>query len=305
MGSVSRVSDGELARLAGRHRVLTHRQLRTAGLSGEAIAYRVAQGRLQPQCRGVYVVGPAAPPPLTLAVVAVAATGGNGFLSHRWGAYGWSFGPLPELPVDVTVVRGSRRGRPDKVRVHRSRILERRDMTTRHGIPILSPARILLDLAATATAYELERLVADAQVAGVVAEEQIAELLRRAGRHPGAVRLGAIVAERPGLTRAESERILRRLLRAAGLPQPEADAPLLGRYRADFLFRAHRLVLEVDGFGTHGHRQAFEHDRRRNAALTAAGFSVMQITWRQLHDEPVAVVARIAAALARRAPDRS
>ena len=59
--------------------------------------------------------------------------------------------------------------------------------------------------------------------------------------------------------------------------------------------------METDGFAVHGHRQAFEHDRRRNAELTARGYSVMQVTWRQLADEPMAVVARIAAALAVRA----
>lgn len=287
-------------RLAGPLRVLTYDALQTAGVSKKAVAYRVGQGRLQRLWDGVYVVGPSRPSALSLALGGVAVTGYDGFLGHRWGAYVWDFGPLPGLPVDVTVTRGSRRGRAGKVRVHLSRILDPRDTTTRRGIPILSPARILLDIAATATPDELERLAADAQIAGVVTERQIADVLGRAGRHHGAARLAAVISEVRGLTRAESERILRRLLRDAGLPQPECDAPLLGRYRADFLFRDQRLILEVDGFGTHGHRRAFEADRRRNAELAAAGFTVMQITWRQLQDEPVAVVARIAAALVHR-----
>lgn len=74
----------------------------------------------------------------------------------------------------------------------------------------------------------------------------------------------------------------------------------IGRYEADFLFAEQRLVIETDGFETHGHRRAFEYDRKRNGELTAAGYSVMQITWRQLVDEPMAVVTRIAGALARR-----
>jgi very-short-patch-repair endonuclease len=92
-----------------------------------------------------------------------------------------------------------------------------------------------------------------------------------------------------------------RLLRQAGLPQPETNAPVLHPYRADFFFREHGLILEVDGFAAHSPRHAFEHDRERNAKLVAAGYSVMQITVRQLGHEPMAVIARIAEALARRA----
>ncbi|MEA2142481.1 MAG: hypothetical protein QOI64_911, partial [Solirubrobacteraceae bacterium] len=88
------------------------------------------------------------------------------------------------------------------------------------------------------------------------------------------------------------------LARMADLPRPETNARVL-RYRADFRWRDQKLIVEIDGFATHGHRRAFENDRRRNAALVAAGYRVMQITWRQLTDEPIAVAARIAAALAR------
>lgn len=60
-------------------------------------------------------------------------------------------------------------------------------------------------------------------------------------------------------------------------------------------------MLEVDGFRFHGSRAAFERDRRRDQRLAAAGFQVIRITWRQLEQEPMAVVARLAQALALRA----
>jgi very-short-patch-repair endonuclease len=50
--------------------------------------------------------------------------------------------------------------------------------------------------------------------------------------------------------------------------------------------------------GTHGHRAAFERDRKRDQRLAAAGYRVLGVTWRQLEHEPPAVVARIAQALA-------
>ena len=65
------------------------------------------------------------------------------------------------------------------------------------------------------------------------------------------------------------------------LPRPEINARLAG-YEVDFLWRTQRLVVEVDGFRFHGHRLAFERDREMQQALTAAGYRVSRITWRQL-----------------------
>ncbi len=55
----------------------------------------------------------------------------------------------------------------------------------------------------------------------------------------------------------------------------------------------------VSGAGDGVTRSEAERDRRRDADLAAAGFRVIRVTWRQLTDEPEAVVARFAAALAR------
>jgi very-short-patch-repair endonuclease len=57
------------------------------------------------------------------------------------------------------------------------------------------------------------------------------------------------------------------------------------------------LTLEFDGWQAHGHRLAFEKNRRRDQVLLAAGIRVLRITDRQLTNEPIALVARIAQAL--------
>jgi very-short-patch-repair endonuclease len=292
------VTDADLQRLAGRYRVLTYEQLRAAGLSKSAIQHRVRDGRLRWLWWGVYIVGAAPAHPFSLAHAGVVTTRGRGVVSHRWALYVLGLDQAPTTPVDVTVTGGSRDGRPGKLVVHRSRILEPRDMTTRRGIAVTTAARALLDVAHGATMYELERLFSDAQVAKVLTEVQLTDVLSRCGRHKGAGKLSSLMREHPGLTRAETERLLRRLLKEAGLPQPLTNQKV-GKYEVDFLFPAEKLIIETDGFATHGTRRAFEHDRKRNAELTAR-HSVMQVTWRQLTDEPAAVVARIAAALATR-----
>jgi hypothetical protein len=54
----------------------------------------------------------------------------------------------------------------------------------------------------------------------------------------------------------------------------------------------------VDGYKFHGHRGAFERDRRKGLALAAAGHGVVRITWRQLAYEELFLAAHLGQALA-------
>jgi very-short-patch-repair endonuclease len=99
-----------------------------------------------------------------------------------------------------------------------------------------------------------------------------------------------------GFTRSEAERRLKALCRRAQLPAPRTNAIVAG-YEVDAYWPAHDLVVEVDGYGYHGTRQAFERDRRKDAALQTAGYRVVRITWRRLTTEPLAVSAQLGALL--------
>ena len=298
MVAVSGATDGALARLAGPLRVLTTEDLLRIGLGYEAIRVRVAQERLQRLWRGVYFVGPGPIPARSLAKAAVASFSARVYISHEWAAFLHGFAPAPERPVDI-VVPGAARVRSKGIRVHRSRTLEPRDLTERWRIPVTSAARAILDTADTATVHQVERFVADAQVAKAVTDAQLRDVLNRAGRRRAATVLRKALSDTNGMTLSEAERILRRLLHQAGLPQPITNYPI-GRFKADFCWPDHKLIVEFDSYTHHSHRHAFHHDRRRNAILTVH-WSVMQVTWDQLEHEPLAVVARIAAALATRA----
>jgi len=63
-----------------------------------------------------------------------------------------------------------------------------------------------------------------------------------------------------------------------------------------------RVVVETDGWETHFTRRAFESDRAKDAALTAAGSIVVRFTWRQLRHDPHTVAARLIAILRQRGP---
>jgi very-short-patch-repair endonuclease len=121
---------------------------------------------------------------------------------------------------------------------------------------------------------------------------------RSVGRR-GRAKLQEVLARttEPLLTRSEAEERFLALAREAGFPTPAVNVLVAG-HRVDFLWRDNRLVVEVDGYRFHSSRAAFERDRRRDAELQAAEYRVVRVTWRQLVEEPVAVVARLALALA-------
>ena len=152
-------------------------------------------------------------------------------------------------------------------------------------------------------AAELEAAYGEAIVRRLTSE---AALRRLIGARPG--RRGAAPLQRlldrqagPSLTRSQAEERFLALVRQAGFPHPEVNVRL-GGHLVDFLWRDERLVVEVDGYRFHSSRAAFERDRLRDAALEEAGLWVIRVTWRQLTEQPYALVARLARALR---PDRS
>ena len=85
------------------------------------------------------------------------------------------------------------------------------------------------------------------------------------------------------------------LIRAARLPTPETNVRIDG-HEVDLVWREATLGVEIDGYAFHSSRSSFERDRRRDAALAGGGWRVVRVTWRQLTEEPEAVVATLATA---------
>lgn len=271
---------------ARRYGVVTAAELALAGLGRRAVERRMAEGRLRRLHRGVFLVG-ALPGPHAREVAAVLAVGHDAAISHRSAAALWEILPPADDPVDVSVTRGHPRSRPG-IRVHRARRLQH---SFNAGVRVTTPLRTIRDLASAVGARDLERAIEEAQVRRLVTRQEIERLRGRSG--------AAGRGREPSLTRSEAERRLLRLIRAAQLPSPRTNVRV-SQYEVDFLWLDERVIAEVDGFGFHSSRAAFERDRAKDRGLQAAGYVVLRITWRQLVDEPEAVIAALAAALAHR-----
>jgi hypothetical protein len=208
-------------------------------------------------------------------------------LSHRSAASHWGLLETQGALIDVTAPRGRHGG--EGIRLHRSRFLDARDTTTHEGIPITTVPRTLLDLAATVQPHRLERALAQAERLQLYDHGAITDLIARSHGHrgPGAM-ARAISREDPKWTRSELESWFLTLVRDAGLPEPLVNESLTvpdhPPLEVDFYWPTHRLIVELDGWETHRTRAAFETDRARDAALTAAGWRVVRFTWHEPRD---------------------
>lgn len=270
-----RPADGEVARLAARqHGVVTTKQLLSVGLLQSGISDRVSAGRLHRVHRGVYAVGHAALANEGRWMAAVLACGPGAALSHRSAAGLWRMLPTDgrgsdrDLPVTHVTVAGEGRRRPG-IRVHRSPTLSPADLALRAAIPVTKPARTLRDLRRTVPGPVFARALRQAEFLGLPLEGLDTD-------H----------------TRSELEARFLALLRRRRLPRPEVNVRVEG-FVVDFLWRGERLIAELDGWGTHRNRSAFEQDRARDNQLRTSGFEVVRFTWRQVNDDPSGVVATV------------
>jgi predicted transcriptional regulator of viral defense system len=274
--------DLRLAELARRQwGVVSRSQLFELGLRRGAIEKRLRAGRLHVLYRGAYAVGHTRLRPEGHRLAAVLACGPGAVLSHRSAAAHWGLLGTDQERIDVTAP-ATRHGIPG-IRLHRSRSLDAQDSTSHEGIPITTIARTLLDLAATARSEQLERALAQAMQLRVYDHRAITDVIARCNGHRGTAILTRATAIEPKITRSEWEKRMLRLVRGAGLPVPLCNeslhAPDHGWCIPDFHWPGHDLIVETDGWDSHGTRAAFEDDRAKDAALTAAGYRVVRFTW--------------------------
>ncbi|MGA2009749.1 MAG: DUF559 domain-containing protein [Solirubrobacteraceae bacterium] len=275
---------------AAQHGVVAVWQLETLGYSRWAVA-RMAEGRrLHRIHRGVYAVGHTRLTTRGRWMAAVLACGPEAVLSHHAAAALWDLRPGPQVHVDVSApVRRTHRG----VRCHVAAV-PASDRTEIDGIPVTTLERTLLDYAEVSRERHLHAALESAERRELLDGRRLHALMQRSAGRRGIKPLRAALAanERPLWTQSELERRFIELIRAAGLPEPETNVLIEG-FLVDCVWRAEKLVVELDSWTYHRTRRSFESDRRRDAALQGSRFRILRITDERIRDESGAVVADV------------
>jgi very-short-patch-repair endonuclease len=296
--------DQALSSLAGAQRTMVSlEQLLSLGYGRRTIAHWANRGRLQPVFHGVYSIVSGELPPMGREQAALLAVGERAFLSHWSAALVWGLRKASPADVEVTVVRRYR-APSQGIRVHRIQAVDKREVRCHRGLWVSSPARTVLELAATGSPYELSGAIDEGLARELLTPRELEDVLARNRPCRGAARLAEILGDdtATALSRSKREKRMLRLLRNAGLPPPETNVRI-GRFEADFLWRAHRLVVELDSYRFHRGPAAFRREREKDLAFRAAGLDVLRFVADHVVKQPWMLVATIAGELARRPVD--
>jgi hypothetical protein len=172
------------------------------------------------------------------------------------------------------------------------------------GLPVLSPARTYLDLAAR---LDLPGLVAAGDALARLCEGGVQDLAHEVTE--GARRRGVRLARQAlGLldprARSGMESRLRLLLVTAGLGAPDVAVEITNRdgrvvATVDLAYARFRIVLEYEGDQHRTDRDQWNRDIHRYERLNEFGWIVIRITAEDIYRYPERIVARVRSAMAR------
>ncbi len=283
------------------HGVFTRHQARAAGLTDRQITRRLRRGvwrRYFPELPGViadaglpstyrsrlWATTLAIGPPMALGIQTAAAL------------QGWCRSPSN---VQVVVPRSRHGTRLPNTSIRRA-LPDDAQLIRRDGLPVTHPALTLshcLRFLPLATARDiLDR----SQQTGGPPLAAVARQLRPRG--PGTAQARQLLSAADG-SHFAAERLAVRLLREAGVTGFRANARVVleGLVAViDIAFVDLGIAIEIDGFAFHTDPERFNHDRRRQNALTRAGWLVLRFTWADLTERPHEVVRLVREAVASR-----
>jgi Transcriptional regulator, AbiEi antitoxin/Protein of unknown function (DUF559) len=287
---------------AGQAGVLSRAQARAAGMTDRMIARRRATGRWSLLHPGVYAIAGAPPSWRRDVWASLLAAGPQAVASHETALllHGVDDRHVPRHPLRLTMPHGTH------ARVAGALVHQIGDVAPHHvgavdGLPVTTPARAVVDLAARVGPRRLgdlvdvvtHRMTSTARVARCTAE------VARRGK-PGIARLGAVLDERgPGHVPPASvlEAHMFAALASGGLPEPVRQFRLPGRGAIDGLVDAAypdvRLILEADGRRWHARISDLRRDHQRDAEAARVGWQTLRLLHEDIVGHPDEVAATV------------
>ena len=159
----------------------------------------------------------------------------------------------------------------------------------RDGIPVTTPARTLLDLAAVLQRHQLQQAINEAERLRLEGPHRLAE------RYPtkrGTRALRTLAP--PTHTKQDLEARFHTFLNDRRFPRPQTNVLIEGK-EVDFAWPDRRLIVELDSWEFHRHaRTPSKTTAVRTGGSKPSGWTVIRVTWRDL-DDPDALEAELRA----------
>ena len=292
----------------GQHFVLSRRQAEGMGVDHRALSRAVAAGTLIRDLPSVYrIPGPEITWESRLMAAQLWLDRPDAVVSHRSAAASWGLPGFPRGPIELSTTRWKKPLPP--VVVHKVGEEIRGHTTTVGPIRVTNAGRTLVDVAGLVPADTLEGAVEDAIRRGLTSVAHLRWLCQgRQGKGAKGIKMLRKLLEPGGYRTTESHFEIRLLqaLRKASLPLPERQYEIrdAGRLlaRVDFAYPWAKVAIEADSYTFHSGRDAWESDLARRNALTALGWLVIHVTYRQMEAGMSEVVQRVRDTLMPRLP---
>lgn len=306
MGSLS--PDARIAATAAKQLGLIKReQALGLGASPRVIDRRCAKRLWIRIHRGVYrIAGTPRTYHQSLLAACMAASGEDrpAFASHHSAGVLWLFPDFVPGPIEITIPRGAS-FRASGVEVHLSRNCESQQWTRIGPIPVTTPARTLIDIAAISSKDRLESALDFALRKELVWLSGMQRLLEDPVPLAGTAALRKFVAERqPGIILwSDLETKFFRFCARNRLPKPvsQFQVTLPGGSPAfiDFAYPELMIAIETDGYESHSGKIKWMSDMARANDLIAIGWTVLRFSWDDVVRRPREVARQIRAVLGR------
>ena len=278
------------------HGVVSSTQLRTAGVSRDAIRCALTSGLLVPYRKGVLEIAGAAPSEYRPLMAACLAGGPFTAASHFSAGWLHSSPLIAPGALEVTVY-GDWCQRLDGVRCHRSVFLDEADRAVVKGIPATSPARTIMDLAASVSSWLLPQLLDDFLRRHLCTPAEVMACVERIGGRgrAGTAFLRVLAQERidghhPGDNQWEVR--LARSLTTAGFRVVQQYQVVVGNrvLVVDCALPDYRIGVEFKGWEPRSTRTGFDHDAEREVLLAGVGWQIIPATSRTKHADVIRAV---------------
>ena len=296
-------SDYQLAALGSRQGgILGHQQAVDLGLSEAAIRHRVESGVWTSIHKGLYrVTGMNGG--YREALAAAMAILPDPTISHESAA---EIHQIPFVERSRAVVTVHSRTTHDfpGVTVHRSLDLTQEHRRRVGNYMTTTPARTLVDLAATVHRKALARALDEELAGGRTDIEELHQVFKEVARpgRTGSRLMRELLAERLSdelVTASRLEKVGMSVFEAGGLPRPswQYPAPWDPTNRIDFAWPWCCVGCEADSKRWHSRLADFQNDRHRDNLALIHNWRIFRFTWRDFTSRPEFVVAQLRAAL--------
>jgi predicted transcriptional regulator of viral defense system len=293
-------------------RFFTTDQLRAGGKSSGQIATLIRNGLFVPIGRGIYVSRAVAKEFATVphgdhvlrAATDVARNRPACAVSHESAALLHNIDLIGNQVTEVTITtgNGARRGHRHSVHTY-SNDMPDSHITRKFGLPVTTAARTVVDLARTLP-YAQGVVAADSALhQGLTTAVELWQLAGEIRLRRGGDRASRLVHFADSLAESPLESLARVIFDDAGLPTPELQVPITGADdqfigRVDFLWRKHKLIVEVDGAAKYEADPGRARQQLwRDKALRRAGYEVLHFVWREVWHEVITESGEVTAAV--------